>query len=62
MLSEQQLKSMDPQKLLDSLKKLKNYKQTVLYYGPSSIKDIDNLLAKTFKTTKKFAPLPKEKR
>ena len=48
--------------LLDSLKKLKNYKQTVLYYGPSSIKDIDNLLAKTFKTTKKFAPLPKEKR
>lgn len=62
MLSEQQLKSMDPQKLLDSLKKLKNYKQTVLYYGPSSIKDIDNLLAKTFKTTKQFAPLPKEKR
>lgn len=61
-LSEQQLKSMDPQKLLNVLKNLKNYKQTVLYYGPSSIKDIDNLLAKTFKTAKKFAPLPKEKR
>lgn len=32
-LSEEQLKNMDPQKLLNSLKNLKNYKQTVLYYG-----------------------------
>ena len=62
MLSEEQLKNMDPQKLLNSLKGLKNYKQTVLYYGPSSLKDIDNLLNKTFKTAKKFTPLPKEKR
>ena len=61
-LSEEQLKNMDPQKLLNSLKGLKNYKQTVLYYGPSSLKDIDNLLNKTFKTAKKFTPLPKEKR
>ena len=61
-LSEEQLKNMDPQKLLNSLKGLKNYKQTVLYYGPSSLKDIDNLLGKTFKTAKKFTPLPKEKR
>ena len=61
-LSEEQLKNMDPQKLLNSLKGLKNYKQTVLYYGPSSLKDIDNLLSKTFKTAKKFTPLPKEKR
>lgn len=61
-LSEEQLKKMDPQKLLNSLKGLKNYKQTVLYYGPSSLKDIDNLLSKTFKTAKKFTPLPKEKR
>lgn len=61
-LSEEQLKNMDPQKLLNSLKGLKNYKQTVLYYGPSSLKDIDNLLSKTFKTAKKFTSLPKEKR
>lgn len=61
-LSEEQLKNMDPQKLLNSLKGLKSYKQTVLYYGPSSLKDIDNLLSKTFKTAKKFTPLPKEKR
>lgn len=61
-LSEEHLKNMDPQKLLNSLKGLKNYKQTVLYYGPSSLKDIDNLLSKTFKTAKKFTPLPKEKR
>ena len=61
-LSEEQLKNMDPQKLLSSLKGLKNYKQTVLYYGPSSLKDIDNLLSKIFKTAKKFTPLPKEKR
>jgi len=61
-LSEQQLKSMDPQKLLNVLKNLKNYKQTVLYYGPSSMSEIDKLLSKTFKTNKKFTPLPKEKR
>ena len=61
-LSEQQLKSMDPQKLLNVLKNLKNYKQTVLYYGPSSMSEIDKLLSKTFKTNKKFTPLSKEKR
>ena len=61
-LSEQQLKSMDPQKLLNVLKNLKNYMQTVLYYGPSSMSEIDKLLSKTFKTNKKFTPLPKEKR
>lgn len=60
-LSEAQLKSLNPQKLLDALKNLKNYKQTVLYYGPSSLADIDKLISKTFKTPKKFAPVPTAK-
>lgn len=60
-LSEKELKNLDPQKLLNSLKDLKKYKQTVLYYGPSNIKDIDKLICKTFKTPKKFSKIPTAK-
>lgn len=61
-LSEEQLKNMDPQKLLNSLKNLKNYKQTVLYYGPSTLNELDKLITKTIKTPKKFTPIPVGKR
>lgn len=60
-LSEEQLKAMDPQVLLNSLKKLKTYKQTVLYYGPSSMQELDKLITKTIKAPKKFAKLPEAK-
>ena len=60
--SEQALKAMNPQELLNLLKNLKNYKQTVLYYGPSSLKDIDQLVSKTILSPKKFAAVPAIKR
>lgn len=61
-LSEEQLKNMDPQKLLNSLKELKNYKQTVLYYGPSTLDELNKLITKTIKAPKKFKPIPESKR
>ena len=57
--SAEKLKNLDPQSLLTMLKNLKNYKATVLYYGPSTLAEIDKLISKTIKTPKKFAePLP----
>lgn len=55
---EAELKGQDPQELLNKLKTLAGYKQTILYWGPSSLKDISQLISKTFKTAKKFTPLP----
>ena len=61
-LSEQALKAMNPQDLLTMLKSLKNYKMTVLYYGPSSLKTIDQLVTKTVRSPKTFAAVPAQKR
>jgi predicted Zn-dependent peptidase len=56
-----QLRSMDPQKLVDRLKDLNKFEHTVLYYGPMSEKDLDKLLSKTHKTMKKMQPVPVNK-
>lgn len=61
-LSEQALKTMNPLELLTLLKNLKNYKQTVLYYGPSSLSTIDQLISKTIQSPKKFVSPPTAKR
>lgn len=53
---------MNPQEFLNVLKSLKNYKQTVLYYGPSSLKEVDLLVSKTIQSPKKFAEVPATKR
>ena len=60
-LSEQKLKTTNPQVFLNLLKNLKNYKQTILYYGPSSLKDIDLLVSKTILSPKKFINIPAAK-
>ncbi len=61
-ISEQKLKAMNPQEFLNVLKSLKNYKQTVLYYGPSSLKEVDLLVSKTIQSPKEFAEVPAAKR
>ena len=53
-----QLRQMDPQKLVDNLKRLRNMEQTVLYYGPMSKKELSQTLAKYHKTAKKLSPVP----
>ena len=60
-LSEQKLKTTNPQVFLNLLKNLKKYKQTILYYGPSSLKDIDLLVSKTILSPKKFINIPAAK-
>lgn len=57
-LSEQQLREQDPQKLVDGLKALRNMQQTVLYFGPMSEKELSEQLAKQHKTAKKLTPVP----
>ncbi len=57
-----ELKNTDPQKLLDLLKSLKNYRMTVMYYGPSALKSLDQIISKTIRTPKKFAAVPAAKR
>lgn len=55
---EKELKAIKPRQLLDLLKTLSQYKQTVLYYGPSTWKELDQIISKSIKTPKTFKPLP----
>lgn len=63
MLSVAELRALNPQVLLDNLKKLQSYQQTVLYYGPSTIKELNNILKKNYVTAdaKHFAKIPDAK-
>lgn len=54
-MSEQQLKTTNPQTLIDLIKKLSTYEHEVLYYGPTSQQDLAKLIDKTHATPKKLA-------
>lgn len=60
-MTEAELRSTDPQALLDMLKDLKTKAHTLLYCGPSSLKEVNNLVGKTHVTPKKFAEAPAPK-
>jgi predicted Zn-dependent peptidase len=60
-LSEQQLKTMNPQTLLNLMKGLNRYKQTLLYYGPSTVAQLDAIVTKGYKTPKTLLPVPQGK-
>ena len=57
-LSEQELKNLDPQKAIDCLKSLSTYKHRVAYYGPSSQEDFLALIEKEHKTADTLNDLP----
>ena len=57
-LSIEELKAANPQSIPDMLKSLSNYTHKVLYFGPSSEKELLSLLAKTHKTAKKLQAVP----
>lgn len=63
MLSVAELRALNPQVLLDNLKKLQSYQQTVLYYGPSTVKELNSILKKNYVTAdaKHFAKIPDAK-
>lgn len=57
-MTEQQLRSADPQALLDLLKNISNYEHTLLYYGPLTVKELSEIVTKHHKTAKKLANVP----
>ena len=59
--SNEELKNLDPQKLIDMLKDLKNYKHTVLYYGPMEVKDMTKVVDKYHALPKKFSADPESR-
>jgi predicted Zn-dependent peptidase len=61
-LKNAELQELNPQTVLDNLRKMWNYEHRVVFYGPQSQKDIRNLVAKYHKTPKKLAPVPQPKR
>lgn len=60
-MSEAELRAANPQALLDKLKALQGYRHTLLYYGPTALKDIDNLVGRVHITPKKLAAAPAAK-
>lgn len=59
--TNQELESMDPQKLVDKINSLSNYAHSVLYYGPAELKDLTASVDKNHKTPRKFLPNPASK-
>ena len=58
MMSAEQLRSADPQQLLDLLKNLGTMEHTVLYYGPMTEKQLTSAVTKLHKTPKHLAAVP----
>lgn len=55
------LRTMEPQQLVDMLAQLGKMQHTVLYYGASDLKQLDKLLTKEHPTPAKWAPMPVNK-
>lgn len=51
----------DPQKLVDMIAALRNYRHTVLYYGPVDVKDVAKAVDKYHAVPKKFAADPESR-
>lgn len=60
-LTVEELKAADPQSLPDMTRNLNNYEHKVLYFGPTSEKDLLAILVKNHKTPKKLLPVPEGK-
>lgn len=60
-MSEAQLRSANPQEMVDLISGMKNLGYTLLYYGPSECADVCKLVAKNFPTAKKPQAVPENK-
>lgn len=60
-MSEKQLRDADPQALLDKLKNLNRYRATVMYFGPSDMKTVDDIVSAAHATPRKFLQEPEAK-
>ncbi len=57
-LSEDELKSMNPEELVKRIKSLKNYEHRILYYGPLSTQQLLNTINKNHAMADKLQPVP----
>jgi predicted Zn-dependent peptidase len=57
-LSENELKSITPQELVQILGKLRDYPNIVMYYGPLELNDLKDLLSKKHYIPETFLPVP----
>ncbi len=55
-LSEQEMRTANPEELVQLIKNLKNHAHTVLYYGPMSMDELDKVVTKYHQTGKKLLP------
>ncbi len=59
--SSEELKEMEPQRLVDMVKAFSGYKHTVLYYGPMELNELTAAIDKHHKTAKTLADAPKSR-
>lgn len=57
-LSEQELKQLNPQELVDRIKNLKNYGHTILYFGPLSAQEITDVINTKHAIADQLQPIP----
>ena len=61
-LSNAQLEATTAEELVDRIKKLNEVEQTIIYYGPASLKQLTQKLAKLHKVPTEFAQVPPAQR
>lgn len=59
-LSTEQLRALDPQEVIGSLKELRNYEQSVIYWGKTPEKKVVKAVNKLHPISKKLIPAPKD--
>ena len=57
-LTDEQLRTMEPQNILNAYRDFQRYKHTILYYGPSTQQQLLSLLAKVHHTAKTLQAAP----
>ncbi len=57
-ISETELKAINPKELTDIVKNILQYPHNILYYGGESVENITKILQKNHKLPKKFLPIP----
>ena len=58
LLSEEELRSIDPNALTDMLHGLTNYEHKILFYGPNSKESVKNILTQHHKVPEQLTPIP----
>lgn len=59
--SNEELQTMNPQLLVDKIKSLRNYKHTLLYYGPMELNELTATVDSYHQTAEKLADVPEGK-